>query len=112
MIINPLKVKKAIFAECGDTKNSAILALFLIVAYFKDSNGIRQIVKMVPLTNFLTETDGPVTYRSNPYNGQMTKPSFIKTIIENVAEIKKMDIRDIANQIAINFEDFFNIKLS
>jgi len=79
------------------------------VAY---SNGIRKVVKMAPLTNFLTETDGPVTYRRNPYDGQMTKPSFIKTIIENVAEIKKMDIRDVANQIAINFEDFFNIELS
>ena len=78
------------------------------VAY---SNGIRQIVKMVPLTYFLTETDGPVTYRGNPYNGQMTKPSFIKTVIENVAEIKKMGILDVANQIARNFEDFFNVKL-
>ncbi len=79
------------------------------VAY---SNGIREIVEKVPLTNFLTETDGPVTYRRNPYNGQMTKPSFLKTVIEAVADVKKMAVVDVADQIARNFEDFFNIKLN
>ena len=79
------------------------------VAY---SNGIRQVVKKVPLTNFLTETDGPVAYRKAPYNGQMTKPSFIKTVVEAVAEVKNMAVVDVADQIAINFESFFNIKLN
>lgn len=79
------------------------------VAY---SEGIRQVVKMVPLTNFLTETDGPVTYKRAPYNGQMTKPSLVKTVVENVAEIKKMCFLDVAYQIARNFEEFFKIKLN
>jgi TatD DNase family protein len=78
------------------------------VAY---SNGIRQVVKKVPLTNFLTETDGPVTYRKAPYNGQMTRPSFVKTVVEAVAEVKNMAVDDVAGQIARNFEGFFNIKL-
>jgi TatD DNase family protein len=78
------------------------------VAY---SNGIRQVVKKVPLTNFLTETDGPVTYRKAPYNGQMTRPSFVKTVVEAVAEVKNMAVDDVAGQIARNFEVFFNIKL-
>jgi TatD DNase family protein len=79
------------------------------VAY---SNGIRQVVKKVPLTNFLTETDGPVTYRKAPYNGQMTKPSFVKTVVAAVAEVKNMAVADVADQIARNFEGFFNIKLN
>ena len=78
------------------------------VAY---SNGIRQVVKKVPLTNFLTETDGPVIYWKTPYNGQLTRPSFIKTVVEAVAEVKNMAVVDVADQIARNFEDFFNIKL-
>ena len=68
------------------------------------SDGIRTVVKKVPLTNLLTETDGPVTYRKAPYNGQMTKPSFIKTVVAAVA--------DVAEQIVRNFEGFFDIKLS
>jgi TatD DNase family protein len=79
------------------------------VAY---SHGIREVVKKVPLTNFLTETDGPVIYRKNPFNGQLTSPSFIRTVVEAVAEVKKMDTADVAAQIARNFEDFFNIKLA
>jgi len=78
------------------------------VAY---SNGIREVVKKVPLTNFLTETDGPVTYRKAPFNGQITKPSFIRTVIDAVAEVKQITVTDAAEQIAKNFETFFNIKL-
>jgi TatD DNase family protein len=79
------------------------------VAY---SNGIRQVVKKVPLENFLTETDGPVTYRKSPYKGQMTRPSFIKTVVEAVAEVKNMAVVDVADQVARNFEGFFDIKLN
>jgi TatD DNase family protein len=75
------------------------------------SNGIREVVGKVPLTNFLTETDGPVTYWKHPYNGQLTKPSFIHNVVEAVAKIKKMQMEDVADQIAKNFEVFFNIKL-
>ena len=76
------------------------------------SNGIREIVQHVPLTNLLTETDGPVTYWKRPYSGQLTKPSFILNVVEAVAEIKKMRVDAVAEQVAKNFETFFNIQLS
>jgi TatD DNase family protein len=76
------------------------------------SSGIREVVEKVPLTNLLSETDGPVTYWKQPYNGQLTKPSFIRNVVEAVAEIKKMQVIDVAQQIAKNFEVFFNIKLN
>jgi len=79
------------------------------VAY---SNGIRHVVKKVPLTNLLTETDGPVTYYKLPFNGKLTRPAFIRTVVEAVAEVKNMTVVDVADQIAKNFENFFNIKLN
>jgi TatD DNase family protein len=79
------------------------------VAY---SNGIRHVVKKVPLTNLLTETDGPVTYYKPPFNGKLTRPAFIRTVVEAVAEVKNMAVVDVADQIAKNFENFFNIKLN
>jgi len=79
------------------------------VAY---SNGIREVVKKVPLTNLLTETDGPVTYRKPPYSGQLTSPSFIRTVIEAIAEVKNMTVDEVAEQISKNFEIFFGIKLN
>jgi TatD DNase family protein len=76
------------------------------------SNGIRHVVKKVPLTNLLTETDGPVTYYKPPFNGKLTRPAFIGKVVEAVAEIKNMAVVDVADQIAKNFESFFGIKLN
>lgn len=75
------------------------------------SSGIREIVDKVPLTNLLTETDGPVKYYKRPFKGQLTKPSFIRNVVEAVAEIKKKPVDDVAEQIVDNFESFFDIKL-
>ena len=76
------------------------------------SNGIREVVEKTPITNLLTETDGPVTYWKQPYNGQLTKPSYIRNVINAVAEIKKMKTEEVADQIIKNFEAFFNIKIN
>jgi TatD DNase family protein len=76
------------------------------------SNGIREVVDKTPITNLLTETDGPVTYWKQPFNGQLTKPSYIRNVVEAVAEIKKMQAEEVAEQIIKNFEVFFNIKVS
>jgi TatD DNase family protein len=76
------------------------------------SSGIRNVVKKVPLTNLLTETDGPVTYYKPPFNGKLTRPAFIGKVVEAVAKIKNMTVVDVANQIAKNFETFFSIRLN
>ena len=76
------------------------------------SNGIREVVDKTPITNLLTETDGPVTYWKQPFNGQLTKPSYIRNVVGAVAEIKKMQAEEVAQQIIKNFEVFFNIKVN
>jgi TatD DNase family protein len=76
------------------------------------SNGIREVVDKTPITNLLTETDGPVTYWKQPFNGQLTKPSYIRNVVEAVAEIKKMQVDEVAQQIIRNFEVFFDIKVN
>jgi TatD DNase family protein len=76
------------------------------------SNGIREVIAQVPLTNLMTETDGPVKYWKQPFKGQLTKPSFIRNVVEAVAEIKKTSVDEVAEQVAWNFEEFFDVKLS
>jgi len=76
------------------------------------SNGIREVVSQTPLTNLLTETDGPVLFRKSPFNGQMTKPSFIGDVVRAIAEVKSAKAEDVAEQIVRNFEAFFNLKLT
>jgi TatD DNase family protein len=76
------------------------------------SNGIREVIEKTPITNLLTETDGPVTYWKQPFNGQLTKPSYIQNVVGAVAEIKKMQTEEVAQQIIKNFEAFFGIKVN
>ena len=76
------------------------------------SNGIREVVRRIPLTNLLTETDGPVRFFKHPFEGQRTTPAFIPTVVNAIAEIKKLDVADVAEEIIKNFEGFFRVKLN
>jgi TatD DNase family protein len=76
------------------------------------SNGIREVVKKVPMANLLSETDGPVHFFRPPFEGKRTTPAFIPTVVKAIAEIKKLDVEDVADQIAQNFERFFRVKLN
>lgn len=75
------------------------------------SEGIRDIIKRVPLTNLLTETDGPVRYFKAPYEGSRTTPALIPTVIEAFAEVKKMRADEVAEQVLSNFQSFFDLEL-
>jgi TatD DNase family protein len=76
------------------------------------SNGIREVVKKVPLTNLLTETDGPVRFFRPPFDGKRTTPAFIPTVAKAIAEIKELAVEDVAEQIIENFEEFFKVNFS
>ena len=76
------------------------------------SNGIREVVKRIRMTNLLTETDGPVRFWKPPFKGKKTTPAFIPTIVKAIAEVKNMDATEVAAQIIKNFEEFFRVKLN
>jgi TatD DNase family protein len=76
------------------------------------SNGIREVIRRVPLANLLTETDGPVRFFKQPFAGKMTTPAFIPTVVEAIAEIKKVSPADVAEHMIRNFEGFFRIEVS
>jgi TatD DNase family protein len=73
------------------------------------SSGIREIIRRVPLTNLLTETDGPVRF-GGPFKGKMTTPSFISLVVEAVAQLKGKKETEVADQIFRNFTNFFGVE--
>jgi TatD DNase family protein len=79
------------------------------VAY---SKATQEIIKQVPLTNLLTETDGPVRYFGPPFKGKTTTPAHVPTIVESIAKLKDMKKDDVASQICQNFTRLFNVKIS
>jgi len=76
------------------------------------SDGIREVVRKTPLTNLLTETDGPVRFFKNPFNGKRTTPAFIPIVVKAIAEIKNIDVAEVSEQIIENFKEFFGVKLN
>jgi len=73
------------------------------------SNGIREVIRCIPLTNLMTETDGPVQFRG-PFKGKLTTPSFIPAVVEAIAELKGKEKGEVAEQIFQNFIDFFGVE--
>jgi TatD DNase family protein len=73
------------------------------------SGGIREVIRRMPLTNLMTETDGPVSFRG-PFKGKLTTPSFIPTVVEAIAQLKGKEKTVVAEQIFQNFVDFFGVE--
>jgi TatD DNase family protein len=73
------------------------------------SGGIREVIKRIPLTNLMTETDGPVRFKG-PFKDKLTTPSFIPMVVDAVAELKGKKKSEVANQIFQNFIDFFGVE--
>jgi TatD DNase family protein len=73
------------------------------------ANGIREVIRQIPLTNLMTETDGPVRFRG-PFKGKLTTSSFIPAVVEAIAELKKKEKTVVADQVFQNFVDFFGVE--
>ena len=73
------------------------------------SGGIQEVIRQIPLTNLMTETDGPVRFRG-PFKGKLTTPSFIPAVVDVIAELKGKEKNEVADQIFQNFIDFFGVK--
>ncbi len=74
------------------------------------SKQIQDVVRRIPLTNLLTETDGPVRFHKQPFRGELTRPAFIPIVVDAIAEIKDKDKAEVAEQIFQNFVAFFEIQ--
>ena len=72
------------------------------------SGDVREVIRQIPLTHLMTETDGPVRFRGQ-FKGKLTTPSFIPTIVEAIAEIKGKNKSEVADQIFSNYIDFFSV---
>ncbi|MFQ6073674.1 MAG: TatD family hydrolase [Candidatus Bathyarchaeia archaeon] len=72
------------------------------------SSRTREIIRLVPLSSLLTETDGPVRF-GGPFYGKTTTPSFIPQVVKAIAEIKGMRETHVARQILQNFAEFFAV---
>jgi TatD DNase family protein len=61
-----------------------------------------EIARTVDLEMILSETDGPVSYHG-PFEGRMTKPSFIIDVVQKLTKLKSKPLEDVRGTIQANF---------
>jgi TatD DNase family protein len=69
------------------------------------SQQFQMLVDMLPLRQMLTETDAPYL---SPFKDQRNEPAYIIEAIQKIAEIKKMDVKEIKNTIFMNYQGLFS----
>ncbi len=62
------------------------------------------LVELVPLNQLLTETDSPY---APPLGKEINEPSNVKFIVEKISEIKKMNVKEVENNIFMNYQRLF-----
>ena len=106
------KLMGVIHCFCGDLETAK---KFLEMEFYLGFNGLitfssqyDQVVKETPLEKILLETDCP--YLSPvPFRGQRNEPSYVKFIAQKIAEIKKINFDEVAEQTAKNAKNLFNL---
>jgi TatD DNase family protein len=77
---------------------------FTIPTNIVRSHHFQGIVKLVNISQLLTETDAPYL---SPFKEKKNEPAFVIETIKKIAEIKKMDTEEVANNIYMNYQRLF-----
>jgi TatD DNase family protein len=75
---------------------------------FKKSDELRRIVQHIPPENLLLETDSPFM-TPVPHRGKRNEPSYVKYVAEQIAELHKLRLQDVAKITSFNAFRIFGI---
>jgi TatD DNase family protein len=77
------------------------------VVTYKNS-GLAEVVQNIPLDNLLLETDAPYL-TPVPFRGKRNESSYLTYITKKIAEVKNMEVKEIAAQTTMNAVQLFNL---
>ncbi|MEK6899646.1 MAG: TatD family hydrolase [Nanoarchaeota archaeon] len=86
------------------TKAAELGHYFSIPPCIIKSSSFQTLVKKVPITQLLTETDAPWL---SPYKEQMNEPAFVAESIKEIAKIKQISEDEAAERIWKNYQEIF-----
>ncbi|HYF33378.1 MAG TPA: TatD family hydrolase [Chitinophagaceae bacterium] len=78
------------------------------VLTYKNS-GLAPVVKDIPLESLVLETDAPYL-TPVPFRGKRNESSYLKYIVQKLAEVKEMGVEEVASVTTANAENIFNFK--
>ncbi len=79
------------------------------IVTFKNAATMHEVVREVPLTSIVLETDGPFL-APHPYRGKRNEPSYLLFTAQKIAELRDIDIGQVCRQSTDNAENLFNFK--
>lgn len=77
---------------------------FSTILSFSDRH--KELVKDLPLSNILTETDSPYL---SPFKGKRNEPSFVEEVVKTLAEVKSISIGEVDRVTERNARKIFGI---
>lgn len=80
------------------------------VVTFKNAKTIKEVVKEVPLSNIVLETDCPYL-TPHPFRGEQNEPSYIPLIAREIASIKDVALDEVATVTTSNASKIFNLEI-
>ncbi len=78
------------------------------VITFKGAQGLREVVKKLPLEWILVETDAPFL-APVPHRGKRNEPAYVRFTAETIAEIRKLTLSEVASITTDNARRAFNL---
>ncbi|MDO8668766.1 MAG: TatD family hydrolase [Candidatus Buchananbacteria bacterium] len=79
-----------------------------IITFKKKAEELQQIAKEIPLEKILIETDAPYL-APEPHRGQRNEPSYVKFVAQKIAQLKGLNLEEVANTTTANARNLFNI---
>ena len=78
------------------------------IVTFKNASILHDVVKKIPLEHMVVETDGPFL-SPHPYRGKRNEPVNLLFTAEKIAQIKNIEIEEVAYQTSLNATKLFNL---
>jgi len=77
-----------------------------VITFVRDYD---EVINLVPPDHIMSETDAPYV-TPVPYRGKRNEPAYVVEVVKKLAELKKVSVETMAEQIWANAEKIFGIK--
>ncbi len=75
---------------------------------FSNAKALQEVVKQVPLSRILIETDAPYL-APVPFRGKPNEPAYVRYVAESIAQLKNTKLEEVATQTSANFRRLFQV---
>ncbi len=100
------------FTESWEVAQKAIEMNFYIsfsgIVTFKNAVALKDVARKIQLDRMLIETDSPYL-APVPFRGKLNQPAFVRHVAEEIAQLRDVDLEEIATATTNNFFKLFKL---